>query len=382
MHSEFYNVELDRIRYSLVWEDSKTLYNGLEITPADQVLVITSAGCNVLNALLKNPATVTAIDLNPVQNRLLLLKKHLILNYIYPEFRNLLGLEGPEQVSETWAKVAPTLPLELQTYWAPFFQCHPNGLMAAGKLEIYLNSFFYTLQPELQEKLQQLITFKNVAAQHRFFLEELHQTAFQQQFIEYFDEANLSKGRDPKLFKYATESGGATFYKRLLNQLSSVLVKDNFFFRFFFFGPEGIPQQVLPPCYQEQNYSLLRAQLHKLKVVNSEAVDYLLSEEGQSISKASLSNIFEYTSPEEFNKVYQKLFADPERNLRIIFWNLLQEQGTDLLNDPWAKPLLSESLSGADGCFYFSNVRVQEHAKVPTRATEISIPEDKTGFIL
>ena len=33
MNSEFYNVALDRIRYSLVWEDSRTLYGALAINP-------------------------------------------------------------------------------------------------------------------------------------------------------------------------------------------------------------------------------------------------------------------------------------------------------------------------------------------------------------
>ena len=55
MNSEFYNVALNRLRYSLVWEDSQTLYEALAIGPTDNVLVITSAGCNALNALLQHP---------------------------------------------------------------------------------------------------------------------------------------------------------------------------------------------------------------------------------------------------------------------------------------------------------------------------------------
>lgn len=368
MRSEFYNVELDRIRYSLVWEDSNTLYQGLEIQPADQVLVITSAGCNVLNALLKAPACVTAIDLNPVQNRLLLLKKHLILHCSYATFRALLGLDGAEMVALAWQQVQATLPEDMRRYWSPFFLCHPNGLMAAGKLETYLNGFYKTLGSNLQEKLKHLLLFNEVEAQHNFFLEELHHTPFKEQFTTYFDEANLSKGRDPKLFKYAAESGGAAFYKRLIAQISSVLVKDNFFFRFFFFGPTGIPPEILPPCYQEQNYALLREQLHKLKVVNAEAVDYLLSEEGRKINKASLSNIFEYTSPKEFSQVYQRLFAAPDRNLRMIFWNLLQDQGADMASDQWLHAALSETLSKTDACFYFRNVRVQANVLSETSA--------------
>ncbi|WP_347159393.1 DUF3419 family protein [Pontibacter chitinilyticus] len=367
MYSEFYNVALDRIRYSLVWEDSNTLFEALEITADDQVLVITSAGCNVLNALLQGPARLTAIDLNPVQNKLLLFKKHLILQHDYTTFRALLGLDGAAPVAAAWHKTAPTLPEDMQQYWDSFFRSHPEGLLAAGKLEAYLHGFYHTLDAHTQEKLQQLMIFDTVSAQEAFFMQELHGTAFQQQFTAYFDEANLSKGRDPKLFKYAEESGGTAFYKRLKAQVAAVLVKDNFFFRFFFFGPVALPPELLPPCYQEQNYSRLRAQLHKLQVVQAEAVDYLLSAEGKQINKASLSNIFEYTSPAEFRQVYERLFSDPNRDLRMVFWNLLQDQGAGIPNDLWLNAGMSAALSATDGCFYFRNVRVQHKEKHPDR---------------
>ncbi len=62
MESEFYKVALDRLRYSLVWEDSRTLYGALSIQPTDHVLVVASAGCNALNALLKNPRVLILDD--------------------------------------------------------------------------------------------------------------------------------------------------------------------------------------------------------------------------------------------------------------------------------------------------------------------------------
>ena len=359
MHSEFYNVALDRIRYSLVWEDSYTLYQGLQIKPADQVLVITSAGCNVLNTLLANPRQVTAIDLNPVQNKLLLFKKHLIEHYPHAIFRALLGLDGSEQVRAAWRNIAPTLPDSMQTYWSSFFDNHPGGLLIAGKLEAYITGFYHMLDPAFQEKLQQLIQFDDVAAQKAFFFRELDNTDFQKQFISYFDEENLSKGRDPKLFKYALESGGEAFYRRLSGQIASTLVKNNFFFRFFFFGPQDLPQAILPPCYQAHNYEALRRQLPKLQVVTGEAIDYLLSEAGQNINKATLSNIFEYTSPEEFEQVNKALFADHSRQLCFIYWNLLQEQGPSPFDSTWTNSILSNTISQEQACFYFRDVRMQ-----------------------
>jgi S-adenosylmethionine-diacylglycerol 3-amino-3-carboxypropyl transferase len=357
MNSEFYNVALNRLRYSLVWEDSRTLYEALAIEPNDEVLVITSAGCNVFNALLANPSSVTAIDLNPVQNRLLLLKCQLIRNHEPRLLRALMGFDGPGSVGAAWQEVASALPPEMRLYWAPFFATHPGGILTAGKLEEYILGFLPTLDPTTQQKLRHLLEFETVAAQQDFFAAELDRTPFQQQFISYFDEANLSKGRDPALFKYALESGGEAFYARLKTTVSTKLVRDNFFFRFFFFGPVGLPEALLPPAYQARNHERLRELLPKLKVLTGEATSYLNSPAGRTISKASLSNIFEYTSPEEFLKVMAGLFGPADRPLRLVYWNLLQNQGGEH-EDRLPISAASGWLSREDACFYFRNVRV------------------------
>ncbi|AII52786.1 DUF3419 family protein [Hymenobacter sp. APR13] len=371
MESEFYNVALDRLRYSLVWEDSRTLYGALTIQPTDHVLVIASAGCNVLNALLKNPRHVTAIDLNPVQLQLLRLKLHVIRHHEHAVLRGLLGLAGPAAVAAAWQTVAPTLPAAEHGYWASFFESHPAGILTAGRLESYVTGFLPTLTPALQAHLRQLLGFDTVAEQAAYFEATLASSAFPALFVAYFDEANLSKGRDPRLFRYAAESGGEAFYSRLRDTLHTELMRDNFFLRFFFFGPENLPCAILPPCYQRRHHALLRQQLPKLTLVEGEAVDYLRSAAGQSISKASLSNIFEYTSPAEFQRTMQALFAG-NRPLRVVYWNLLLDQGAD--TDSGAAPLplataVSERLSQQEACFYFRNVRVLDSRQICAAAS-------------
>ena len=358
MNSAFLDVALDRVRYSLVWEDSHALYQGLDLHPNDHALVITSAGCNVLNALLQHPAQVTAIDLNPVQNNLLRLKQYIILHYEYPIFSGLLGFNGPSGVTSAWRVIRKTLPIGQLHYWTPFFTNRSDGLLTNGKLETYIAGFRSTLHYAMQIKLWQLIRFTNVESQRSFFLNEFDSGLFKAQFINYFDEQNLSKGRDPVLFTYAQESGGRAFYNRLLQQISTVLVQDNFFLSFFLFGPQTTRQRVRPPCYQKENYSALRAALDRLTIVDGEAIDYLLSAEGQTINKASLSNIFEYTSQDEFRRVC-RLLHERGQDLRFVFWNLLQEQGAFLTEDGWNDIPLAESVQ-ATACFYFRNVRAVE----------------------
>lgn len=370
MESEFYNVALDRLRYSLVWEDSRTLYSALTIQPTDHVLVVASAGCNVLNTLLKNPRHVTAIDLNPVQLQLLRLKLHVIQHHEHAVLRGLLGLAGPAAVAAAWQTVAPTLPAAEQAYWVAFFQSQPAGILTAGRLESYVIGFLPTLAPTMQAQLRQLLEFDTVAEQAAYFEEKLVDATFPAQFVAYFDEANLSKGRDPRLFRYAAESGGEAFYQRLRDTLHTELMRDNFFLRFFFFGPENLPCAILPPCYQRRHHALLRQQLPKLTMVAGEAVDYLRSAAGQDVSKASLSNIFEYTSPAEFQRTAQALFAG-NRPLRVVYWNLLLDQGADQSVDGAADatPLpiataVSERLSQQEACFYFRNVRVLDSRQI------------------
>ncbi len=357
MQSEFYNVALDRIRYSLVWEDSQTLFDALNINTKDHLLIITSAGCNVLNALLKNPATATAVDINPVQNKLLLLKKHIILHHDFETYQSLLGLEGKNAVSTAGKKLFKTLPANEKSYWSGFLNNHPDGLLTSGKLESYITGFYKTLEDDVQKKLQQLITFKDVKKQYDFFMEHLHNSSLRQDFITYFDDQNLSKGRHPNLFKYANESGGEAFYKRLVKQVSSVLVSSNFYFRFFFFGPQNIPEQLLPPCYQQQNFEPLKEAVSKLTIITSEAIDYLLSPEGKHINKASLSNIFEYTSVSEFKNACNSLYKNSNRQLKIVYWNLLHEQGhEEQAIDGLSVKILEDNTS--QSCFYFKDVRI------------------------
>jgi S-adenosylmethionine-diacylglycerol 3-amino-3-carboxypropyl transferase len=371
MHSEFARIPLDRLRYGLVWEDHATLYQALDLGPDDHALIITSAGCNALNALLAGPRQVTAIDLNPLQNELLALKMHVITHHPPAVLRGLLGLDGPAAVATATAALQATLPPADYAAWATYLTQHPRGLLLAGQLEGYVTAFVPTLPAAWQAKLRGLLQCGSVAEQWGYFRQELDQPDFRAQFVAYFDAVNLSQGRDPRLFRYAAESGGATFYTRLRQQLSRQLVRDNFFFRFLFFGPEALPEALLPPCYQAANHQLLRQRLHRLQLVTGEASEFLLSAAGCSVTKASLSNIFEYVSPAEFERVSWAL-ATRATPLRLVFWNLLQAQAT---RRTATVPLLlatSATLGAQDACFYFGGVRVLEYASCPAA---IAAPE-------
>ena len=357
MNTAFYNVALDSIRYSVVWENHQTLRTALVISPEDHVLVITSAGCNVLNTLLSQPRAVTAVDMNPVQNRLLKLKIEIIRHHSYALYRGVLGLDGPNMVEKSVDELLPTLTDSDRSFWKHFFTEHPSGLLTAGRLEQYLHGFYETLPSKFQEALVSLIQCPTVEAQAEWFSTTLDVPDFYDRFITYFDDRNLSKGRDPRLYQYVRESSGALFYQRLKAFVQQHPLTNNFHFLFFFFGLRRLTDQALPPCYQEAHYLSLRASLDRLQIVTDEAISYLLSDAGTSITKAGLSNIFEYTSHHDFGRSIQAL-ANREGGFRLVFWNLLNKQGSDRRFDQWRESQLDASLLQQETCFYFGSIRV------------------------
>ena len=60
--------------YNTCWEDPSVDRQVLGISPDDHMLVITSAGCNVLDYALLGPQRIHSVDANPRQNALLALK--------------------------------------------------------------------------------------------------------------------------------------------------------------------------------------------------------------------------------------------------------------------------------------------------------------------
>ncbi|MBN2712581.1 MAG: DUF3419 family protein, partial [Planctomycetes bacterium] len=51
--------------YNQIWEDPRVDREALRLDGESNLLVISSAGCNVLNYLVDSPGSITAVDLNP-----------------------------------------------------------------------------------------------------------------------------------------------------------------------------------------------------------------------------------------------------------------------------------------------------------------------------
>jgi S-adenosylmethionine-diacylglycerol 3-amino-3-carboxypropyl transferase len=84
-------VHRNNLVYNTCWEDPRLDRQALELGSDDDVLVITSAGCNALDYALQGPRHVYAVDMNPRQNALLELKLAAIRNLDFDQFWEMFG---------------------------------------------------------------------------------------------------------------------------------------------------------------------------------------------------------------------------------------------------------------------------------------------------
>jgi S-adenosylmethionine-diacylglycerol 3-amino-3-carboxypropyl transferase len=100
-HRIFNSVHRNNLVYNTCWEDPRLDRVALELTPQDEIVVITSAGCNALDYALCEPRRVYAVDMNPRQNALLELKQAGIRRLAFDDFFQMFGrgrLRGIRQI--------------------------------------------------------------------------------------------------------------------------------------------------------------------------------------------------------------------------------------------------------------------------------------------
>jgi S-adenosylmethionine-diacylglycerol 3-amino-3-carboxypropyl transferase len=90
--------------YNTCWEDPAVDRLALELGPADTLLVITSAGCNVLDYAIAGPQRIHAVDANPRQTALLELKLAGIRRLGFDDFFALFGTGAHADFPDIYAE--------------------------------------------------------------------------------------------------------------------------------------------------------------------------------------------------------------------------------------------------------------------------------------
>ncbi|MEZ5940441.1 MAG: BtaA family protein [Planctomycetaceae bacterium] len=163
--------------YNQCWEDPRLDRQALQLSSSDNLVVITSAGCNALDYVLAGTGHVYAVDMNFRQNAVLELKKSGIRNLDHPTFFKLFG-EGhlPEWKEVYPAKLRNDLPSDAQKFWdryGKFFigtRSRPSYYFrgTSGLFAWIVNGYINRIA-RIREPINELLEAQTVAEQQEVF---------------------------------------------------------------------------------------------------------------------------------------------------------------------------------------------------------------------
>lgn len=317
--------------YNACWEDPAVDRDILRLSAEDDVLVITSAGCNALDYALQAPRSVWAVDANPRQNALLALKVAALRLLSHSDVWQLFG-EGrhPQARALYRERLRPALDPFSQQYWdkrigwfssrrGSFYYHGLSGLAAWG-FRRYL-----ALQPKLREAVARMFEAGSVDAQREIYQREVGPRLWTRPVKMLLSSQlvmNLLGVPHPQRKLVELQHGGqvAGFIREAIEYVvCSLPLRDNYFWRVYFTGrytPECCPEYLKP-----HNHAALQGGLLERVRWRTDTVTGFLQQHGGSISRFVLLDHMDWMStyyPDALREEWEAIIQRAAPGARIL----------------------------------------------------------------
>jgi len=354
-------VNLDQLIFTLNWEDPRSDIRALKIKPGDTVMSITSGGCNTIEFLLQDPATIYSIDINPVQSWLMDLKLKAIQHLEYDEFKSLMGLSAQENAGKIYSQIADTLAPDSRLFWDHNLSVIKNGLTMSGKYEKFVKIAGKVLRIVQGKKIVEgVFEHTTLREQALYFDDHFDTRRFRLVFKLLFNKWMLAKrGLDADYFHFddGSQSFAESFYKRAKKVLSDIPVNDNYFLALYLRGTYQTENSA-PNYFKKENFRILKERIGRINVVTKDAKEWLKTMPDNTIDCFTLSNICELKSERDTASLFQEVTRVGKNQGRICFRNLMipREVPSELRNLIQKDTELSDKLFSEDRSFVYGKV--------------------------
>ena len=328
----FNTVHRNNLVYNTCWEDPRLDRVALDIGADDNILVITSAGCNALDYALTSPNHVYAVDMNPRQNALLELKKSGIRNLDHDTFFKMFGegrLEGVKEVYKN--KLRPDLDEWSQGFWDKKIKWFDNRRKSfyfrgtsgsvARMLKVYTDKVI-----KVRPHLDDILNADSVETQR-----EIYETKLKKKFWSGLVKFTLNRESTMSMLGVpkaqirqieSTYSGGLIeFIQECMESVFARLpMKDNYFWRVYMNG--SYTRECCPEYLKEENFQRLKDGLVERISTHTDSVQAFLEKHDGNISRFVLLDHMDWLSDRFFpllESEWQAIVNRAAKNTRIIW---------------------------------------------------------------
>ena len=291
----FKQIHGNHLVYNTCWEDPRCDRNLLNLNEQSRVVMLTSAGCNALDYLLDNPASVDCVDLNPRQNALLQLKLALLNQ---TNHHALFDFFGTGHVPRARAVFEDALrsPLQEQDpqaarFWERnlhyfngkgmrrSFYWHGSSGTVAWLIRQWLES-----QPALLRLVQRLFESASLAEQCIWY--EQLEPQLLNRFLRWLVSQHLVQSMlgVPKAQQHLASErfpDGMTGYVRhcFRHVFTRLPLADNYFWKLYFYG--RYTPNCCPNYLRAEHFETLRTHRERVRTHTASLSDFLKNRPGQ-----------------------------------------------------------------------------------------------------
>ena len=339
--------------YPQIWEDPEIDIPAMRIDETTHIMTICSGGCNMLNYLTENPASVTAVDLNPAHVALGRLKlsalKHLP---DYESFFLFFGCADDPQNIENYDKyIAPHLDTFSRDYWEKKVVPHGRrinmfkkniyryGLLGAFIGMVHRVAKLYGQDP------RDILKATSMEEQREIFDRTLA-PLFDKKFVKMMcskPESLYGLGIPPAQFDDLNTSAHGDMASLLKNRLERLAcqfpIEDNYFaWQAFNRGYDRENRRAVPRYLKEENYESLKANVDKARVIHSTITEFLDSQKPQSLDCFVFLDAQDWMNDEQLNGLWSAVLRAANEGARVVFRTAGEES-------PLTNSLTKENLS-------------------------------------
>lgn len=328
--------------YNCTWEDPRIDRELLNIDSSSSLVVITSAGCNILDYLLDQPASIHSVDINPRQNFLLQLKLALFLCSDHTTLFQIFGLGSHPDFKTVLNKLKPYLSRPCFEYWSrcsymfsgkglrPSFYWHgTTGFLAwmiwlgTRLLPVNVKSYAVALFGSRSLEMQSTIYEAGELYLWPLWLSFIVSSSFAMSLIGVPPpQVNLIQTHYP---------GGLLSYikDKLRNVMTSLPLHDNYFWHVYSFGCYS--EACCPSYLVSNHFNQLASLVDRITTYNSSVSDFLQNNPGQYTHFILLDHLdwLVHYAPSELEREWNLILSNSAPGAKILYRSA--GRGADLI---------------------------------------------------
>ena len=293
LHEQIFNqIHTKNLVYNTCWEDPHCDRTLLQLGPDSNVVMLTSAGCNALDYLLDDPASIHCVDVNPRQNALLELKMACFAsgnnNMLWELFGNGRSEHAPVFFQQA---LSPHLSTTARRYWEKnlryfdgkgwrnTFYWHGTSGAVAWMVRQWIQR-----RPAVRDLAEQLFKAETLAEQQYWF--DQFEPEFLKGFMRRFLKSHLVQSMlgvpksQQKLANARYEDGMCGYVRDCLKHVFTARsFADNYFWKVYFTG--AYTPDCCPGYLQKENFSSLKNRVSRLNPYTGTLSRFLQENPGQ-----------------------------------------------------------------------------------------------------